>query len=69
MYNRFGLITRKQKEQIDKLINEKNKYYMKAERLRKQLEASRNEVNRLKKLNRALMKRNQELVNTNFKKG
>ena len=69
MSNRFGLITRTQQEQIDKLINEKNKYYMKAERLRKQLEASRNEVNRLKQLIRALMKRNQELVNTNCKKG
>ena len=66
--NRFGLLTKEQQEQIDQLINEKNKYYMKVGRLRRELVAARNEINRLKKSNSRLNKRCQDLINKTFKK-
>lgn len=68
MSNRFGLITKEQQEEIDKLINEKNKYYMKVGRLKRELTAARSEINRLKRVNNKLNKKCQDLINQSFKK-
>ena len=68
MSNRFGLLTREQQEQIDNVISEKNKLYMKVNRLKKDLTVARNEINRLKKKHGQLNKKYQDLLAQSFKK-
>lgn len=68
MSNRFGLITKEQQDEIDKVINEKNKLYMKAAKLQRELTVARNEIKHLKRRLINANKKYQSLLNDSFKK-
>ena len=68
MSNRFGLITKEQQDEIDKVINEKNKLYMKAAKLQRELTVARNEIKHLKRRLISANKKYQSLLNDSFKK-
>ena len=68
MSNRFGLLTKDQQDQLDKVVDEKNKLYLKVSRLKKDLTVARNEINRLKSRNSTLNKKYQDLLRLSFKK-
>lgn len=68
MSNRFGLITKEQQDEIDKVINEKNRLYMKSNKLQRELTVARNEIKHLKRRLISCNKKYQSLLDDCFKK-